>query len=115
MEGTAKEKRLFERFRARFPAKYEHSRDDFGTNVFLRDASSLGAKISSRERLYINDNVSLLVQLPDGVDPLRLSGRVVWAKENTPQLWDIGVQFYKTDFMKIRRMFKFVQIPSFIN
>ena len=104
------DKRVFERFSARFPVKFKDTRDDFGSNVFLRDASAEGAKVSTQERLFINDYVSLDVKLPDGHDPLTLNGQVVWIKTIEPNLlWDIGVRFHKIDFMNIQRLYKFVE------
>ena len=106
--------RLFERFLARFPVKYQHSRQDYGTNVFLRDASAQGAKFSTSERVYVKDSVSLLVNLPDGGDPLSLNGRVVWVQEKSAALWDVGLQFHKPNFMQIQRIYRLVRKPSFI-
>ena len=106
MKETVKDQRLFERFNARFPVKFKHSRGDFGTEVFLRDASAQGAKVSSSQRLFLHDSVSLLVKLPDGVNPLALNGMVVWSKSRAPKLWDIGIEFHKVDFMGLHRLYK---------
>ncbi len=104
------DKRLFERFSARFPTKFKDTRDEYGTMVFLRDVSAQGAKILCRERLFPNDRVTLDVKLPDGADPLILNGQVIWIKTEEPNtLWNIGVRFPKVDFMKIQRLFKFIE------
>jgi Tfp pilus assembly protein PilZ len=108
MKVLKDEDRLFERFTARFPVKFRHSRGDFGTDVFLRDASALGVRFTTRQRMFLNDSVSLVVELPDGFDPLTLNGRVVWIKRKTPELWEAGVEFHKPDLMKMRRVFKLV-------
>jgi len=105
------DKRLFERFDARFPVKYKHSRHDFGDDVFLRDASATGVKLASKTRLFLHDSVSLEVKLPDGKAPLTLNGRVVWSKNKAPQLWDIGMEFHRIHLMNTQRMFKYV-IPD---
>lgn len=114
MAPLENDNRLFERFLARFPVKFQHSEQDYGTNVFLRDASAQGAKFSTSERVYVKDSVSLLVKLPDGGDPLSLNGRVVWVKEKFPNLWDAGLQFHKANFMQLQRMYRLVRKPSFI-
>jgi len=108
--GTfADNKRVFERFSARFPAKYQHAQNDYGQDVFLRDASAAGMKITSRQRLYLHDGISLEISLPDGNRPLHVNGRVVWSKLNGPDLWDVGLEFHKIDLLKIHRLYKFIE------
>ena len=103
------ERRVFDRFSARFPAKFKDSRNDYGTDVFLRDASASGARFVTKERFFLEDQVSLEVKLPDGGEPLVISGRVVWIKFVNASLWDIVVQFPDVKFMKVRRLFKFIE------
>ncbi|MDP8212881.1 MAG: PilZ domain-containing protein [Candidatus Zapsychrus exili] len=100
--------RLFERFQARFPARFKDTRSDFGDNVRLRDASAQGAKLTTKDRLYLHDSVSVEVKLPDGQDPLVMRGKVVWSKNNDPDNWDIGIRFHKVSLMNMSRLFKFV-------
>ena len=104
----SQDKRVYQRFQARFPVKFKDARNDYGSDVFLRDASAEGAKILAKEPLYINDNVSLNILLPDGHEPMTINGRVRWKKTVEPeQLWDYGLQFHKVDLMKIQRLFRF--------
>ena len=121
MEGTEEtyeldDKRVFERFSARFPVKYKHSRNDFGTEVFLRDASAEGVKVATKEKMFLNDSVSLLVKLPDGQEPLTLNGQVVWTKSKPPDLWEVGLKFHKINLMEMQRMFKLVNdTPQYLS
>ncbi len=101
------ERRMFDRFSARFPAKFKDTRGDFGRDVFLRDASASGAQIITRDRLFYNDRIALEVELPDGISPMVLSGRVVWSKPASTNMWEIGLHFDDVNFMKIQRLFKF--------
>ena len=103
------DRRIYDRFTARFPVKFKDAREDFGSNVFLRDISAEGAKIVSKASIFLNDKVDLLVELPDGHDPLALSGRVVWMRGVNPSTWDAGVKFNKIDFMATQRIFKYCQ------
>ena len=103
------DQRIFERFTARFPTKFKDSRNDFGTNVFLRDASASGAKIITKERLYLHDVIALTVELPDGHGPLSLKGKVVRVKSQQPRLWDVGIEFQVVDLMCLQRLFRFCQ------
>lgn len=109
------DRRIFDRFQARFPIKFKDSRADFGQEVFLRDASASGAHIVARERMFFNDRISLEIELPDYPQPMTLNGRVVWVKPAGADrsvgaggnLWDIGFQFDDINFMKLQRLFKF--------
>ncbi len=101
------ERRIFDRFQARFPLKFKDSRADFGQEVFLRDASASGAHIVAHQRMFFNDRVSLEVELPDNNQPMALNGRVVWTKPASGNLWDIGLQFDNINFMRLQRLFKF--------
>ena len=84
------ERRVFDRFQASFPAKFKDTRSDFGRDVFLRDVSANGANIITKDRMFFNDRVNLEVELPDGLEPLILSGRVMWSKPSAAN-WDIGL------------------------
>ena len=101
------ERRIFDRFSARFPAKFKDARGDYGQDVFLRDASASGANLITRERALLNDRIALEVELPDGNTPLVLNGRVVWSKPANSSMWDIGLQFDDVKLMKMHRLFKF--------
>ena len=101
------ERRVFERFSARFPAKFKDSRNGYGSDVFLRDASASGVRIMTRERMFLDDRVALEVEVPDGGAPMVLNGTVVWNRPANSSLWDVGLEFPKVQFMKMQRIFKF--------
>jgi len=105
------ERRIFDRFQSRFPTKFKDSRVDFGKNVFLRDTSANGVNILTKERLFINDRIALEVELPDGIDPLVLRGRVMWCKPiNESSMWDNGLEFEEVDLIKMQRILKYNRI-----
>ncbi|MDE2222116.1 MAG: PilZ domain-containing protein [Candidatus Omnitrophica bacterium] len=108
------ERRIYERFSARFPVKFKDTRNDYGTDVFLRDASAQGVRILTKERFFLEDQLSLEVALPDGQEPMVLSGKVVWSKLLNLTLWDTGVEFSEINFFKMQRLFKLTQdiLPS---
>ena len=103
---TSDERRIFERFSARFPVKFKDAREDYGSDVFLRDASAQGARILTKERFFLEDQIALEVELPDGGEPMILSGRVKWVKFLNLSLWDMGIEFFQVDFLKMQRLFK---------
>lgn len=101
------ERRLFERLPARFPTKFHDSSSDYGVDVFLKDMSATGVRIATRERLFLNDAVSLDVKVPDGHDPVPVHGRVCWIREVAPRSYEAGVEFHKINFVRISRLTKY--------
>ena len=99
------DRRVFDRFLARFPAKIKDSRASFGEDIVLRDASAAGIRILSNKKMYVNDIVDLLIFLPDGRDPWNVQAQVVWTRNGAPDGWNIGLRFRKVDFMAIQRLF----------
>jgi len=106
---TSEERRIFERFSARFPVKFKDTREDYGAGVFLLDASAQGIRILTKERFFLEDQLSLEVQLPDGGEPLALNGQVVWVKLLNLSLWEMGLQFAQVNFIKMQRLFKLTE------
>jgi hypothetical protein len=107
-----KQQRLFDRFPSRFPARFKDTRNDFGTDVYLRNASAGGVRITTKERLYLNDNVALEVDLPDGKSAMTLRGQVVWVKSKGDDIWDAGLKFHKITLMDMWRPYKFNEISE---
>ncbi|MBP9853370.1 MAG: PilZ domain-containing protein [Candidatus Omnitrophica bacterium] len=101
------DRRLFDRFSARYPAKFKDERESFGENVQLCDASAFGAQFSSRDRLFLNDKIALEVELPDGLAPMDLRGEVVWIRKNAANSWNIGLKFYQVELLRMARLYKF--------
>ena len=103
------DRRVFERFTARFPVKFKDERDEFGNGVFLRDVSAQGVKILTRKMLYLNDRIDMMIDIPDGHAPVNLKGRVVWTAGINPTMRQAGGEFDKVDFMDTQRIFKYCQ------
>jgi len=103
-------RRSYERFQSRFPVKFKDTRDDFGSNVHLRNVSAEGTKITTREQLYLNDSVCMEVELPDGKSPMIMRGVVIWVKKLDAEIWDVGIKFHKVVFMNLWRIHKFTEI-----
>ncbi len=101
------ERRMFERFSAKFPTKFKDTSEDFGADVFMRDFSASGARLHTRERFFIDDMLFLELALPDRRDPLQLNGRVRWIKSQSPALWEVGMEFHKVHLMKLHRLVKY--------
>lgn len=106
-EGTAtvKERRIFDRLVARLPIRFSESEQNFSNEVYLRDVSASGAKLVTRERLIPQERINFWVQIPDGKEPLPLSGKVVWAQEAERDVWETGISFEKIRLMDLHRVF----------
>lgn len=106
-DALGEEKRLFERFQSRFASKFKDTRENFGENVTLRNASAQGAMITCKDRLFVNDHVAFEVKLPDHETPMQLKGDVKWSKHYAPDLWICGIEFHKIDLVFMSRLYKF--------
>ena len=98
------ERRLFDRFPARFPAKFKDTRDGFGTKVSIDHISAGGVAIVTTEHFYRNDSVTLEVQLPASAEPLCLKGRVVWVRRTEAGLWEVGLEFHRPQLLSLWRL-----------
>ena len=107
LKTASDDRRMFARVSARFPTKFKDSRNEFGTDVFLRNISAGGARLLAKDRMFLNDSLSLEVELPDGRDPLTLHGQVIWSHPHEGAMWEIGLEFHKVDFLKLHRLFQF--------
>jgi Tfp pilus assembly protein PilZ len=107
-DHSPSERRLFARFPARFPAKFKDTRDEYGTKVYIRDASAQGVHLTTKEHVYINDNLSVEVKLPDSDNPMSIRGQVVWAKRLQEDIWDVGLKCHEVNLMRMARLYKFV-------
>jgi len=102
------ERRIFDRFSARFPVKIKNSEHEFGEKIFLSDISAQGACIATKQRISIDDEIGILVKLPDGKEPVPLNGRIKWVKDKNPSTWHAGVEFEQINFMTTQRIFTLV-------
>lgn len=105
------DKRTFQRFDARYPARLKDTRKDYGDDIILRNASAQGVRLKCRERQYLNDHLALEVELPDGRMPMVLKGRVVWVKKECENEWDIGMEFHHIDLFGLARIYKHIDFP----
>lgn len=103
------DRRTFERFIARFPVRFRDSQKNYGTNVSLRNASAFGIKITTKEQLFVNDSVTLELELPDCKRPMILKGQVVWvASDDGSGMHDVGIKFHTIDLVHMSRLYQFI-------
>jgi len=101
------ERRLFDRLEARFPTRFRETSPDYGTDVFLKDFSGSGARITTRQHMFIDDIISLEVKMPDGFAPVLLNGRVRRVHQVMSGVWEVGIEFHKVDFMRMHRLVRY--------
>ena len=108
-EHIMEDRRIFERFIARFPVRFRDSQKGYGSNVSLRNASALGVQITTKEQLFVNDSLTLEIELPDCKQPMTLKGQVVWAAHDSESgMNDVGVKFHTVDLVHMSRLYQFV-------
>ncbi|MEI8012021.1 MAG: PilZ domain-containing protein [Candidatus Omnitrophota bacterium] len=105
---AGRERRMFERFSSKFPTRFKDSSVDYGGDVFLRDFSASGVRLQTQERFFIDDRLSLEVELPDGKEPVSLNGRVCWSKPRSPSLLEVGMEFHQVKLLQLHRLVKVV-------
>ena len=110
-QSPQQEKRIFERFPARFPARLKDSKDDFGSRIFLRNVSAQGAKVSTMDRFFLKDHLAVEIELP-GDEYFTLTGHVVWAFRHENNIWDFGLMFHTINLLHMSRLLKYVIPPT---
>ena len=106
IEEKVDDRRLFDRFHARFPAKVKDSRETFGHSLSLRDASAQGAKFHSHEPFNLREHLTIEIKIPDGTEPLVLRGDVVWVHELSAADWEIGLKFREIRFSRLAHLYE---------
>lgn len=106
MVDSSTDRRMFDRFVAQFPVKFKDSTKNFGTEAVLRDISADGARIFTKNRILPEEKINLLVELPDGHDPVALEARVVWTVPTGINQWDAGLKLDNLRLMNLHRLYK---------
>lgn len=101
---NSSERRLFDRLDARFPTRFRDSSIDYGTDVFLKDFSATGVRITTRQQMFIDDIISLDIKMPDGLAPVSLNGRVRWVRQVMSGVWEVGVEYHRVELMRLHRL-----------
>ena len=66
-------------------------------------------QITTKEQLFVNDSLTLEIELPDCKQPMTLKGQVVWAAHDSESgMNDVGVKFHTVDLVHMSRLYQFV-------
>lgn len=98
------ERRIFERFDIEFPVKFlDQNTNKEGAGKIINISADGGCLILTAEELQSATPLEIQLFIPDNKDPLSANGKVVWSKMIRPEVFMVGVQFHKVDFMGIAR------------
>ena len=106
------DRRLFQRFSSLVPGRIKENTEDFGTKVYLCDASALGAKLTTERHLHPHEHVTIEVDLLDSERPLTLQGEVVWMKPKEFNIWEVGMKFHKVHLMQTARLYRITAMAA---
>jgi Tfp pilus assembly protein PilZ len=104
--SVVNERRVFDRFPARYPAKIKDSRYQYGQKVSLRNASAEGSALITKDKFYLNDSLTLEVKLPDKDFPMTIKGQVIWVKDGSAGMWEVGLKFHDIDLVYMSRLYE---------
>jgi len=76
-----------------------------------------GIYLITYKKLEIDSILSLKIHLPDGKEPFRTKGRLVWEREFTSQdsivRYDVGIEFLKIEERNSQRLSLYIsQLPN---
>jgi hypothetical protein len=101
------ERRIFVRFDVEFPVKFiDQNTKKEGVGKIINISASGGGMIVTKESLPIETPLEMQFLIPDNKDPLQVNGKVVWSKTLKPEVYMLGIQFDKVDFMGVARALK---------
>ncbi|MDP8266984.1 MAG: PilZ domain-containing protein [Candidatus Aceula meridiana] len=103
-QHVAEDQRIFERLSAELPSRIRKENSDQERSVLVKNLSAEGANILSTEEVFLNDQLSLLFEYPNSVQPLEVKGEVVWVGKEDPLFWKVGIQFNKINLMQTSRI-----------
>ena len=90
------ERRVYRRFKIALPIQYKLAAFQDGlTKASTLDASASGLRLRVKDKPSMNEEIHLLIQLPDG-KPIMLAAMVVWCQEADREDFEIGVRLADT-------------------
>ncbi|MEA3329075.1 MAG: PilZ domain-containing protein [Candidatus Omnitrophota bacterium] len=109
------ERRKFVRLDASIKISYRVlKKSELPSRVLSRDISGGGIKFPVEEKLKKGAGLDLEIEIPDGQEPIKALGQVVWIKKSTfrrskgMNYFEIGVKFVEIKPFNRNRISKFV-------
>ncbi|MDD5156012.1 MAG: PilZ domain-containing protein [Candidatus Omnitrophica bacterium] len=97
------DKRIFERFPARFPLRFLDLKENKESDAEVFDVSAKGLGMVTREQLRPNSTLEMWLKIPDNGDPLYARGQVVWSRPQGLNAYRTGINLERANMMGLSR------------
>ena len=103
------DRRIFERFTARFPLRFLSAVENKEGQAVTRDISAKGVGFVTDEELVPHTGLEMWFEVPDKGEPIYARGQVAWLRRAEPAKFRAGVELEKADFMGISRVLRAIE------
>lgn len=103
------DKRIFARFKARFPLRFLDLKENKEVLGQVYDISAKGIGLICNECLQPNTPLEMWLEIPDKGEPLYTRGQVVWSKPEGVTECRAGVSLERADMMGLSRALRVTQ------
>jgi len=100
------DKRVFERFPARFPLRFLDPKENKEGEAQICDVSAKGVGVLSKEQLKPHSTLEMWLKIPDKGEPLYTRGEVVWSAPGGMNEYRAGINLEKADLMGLSRVLR---------
>ena len=100
------DRRIFERFTARFPLRFLSLGENKEGQAVSQDISAKGIGFVTNEALTLHTPLEIWLQVPDKGEPVYARGEVVWSKMAEPTKHRVGVELEEAEFMNVSRVLR---------
>ena len=104
--NNSKDRRVFERFKARLPVRFIDLKRNQEGAAYTCDVSAKGMGLVSQKQVNPYTPMELWLDIPDKGEPLYARGEVVWSKEAEANQFRAGVELEKADLMGMSRVLR---------
>jgi len=105
-EEKFQDRRIFDRFIAKFPVKFINLRENKESEASIDDVSAKGICITANEQLHPRTALEMWLEIPDKGEPLYTRGEVVWSRRVESDKFKVGVNLEKADLMGLSRVLR---------
>ena len=105
-EEKFQDRRVFDRFVAKFPVKFINLRENKESEASIDDVSAKGLSITANEALHPRTALEMWLEIPDKGEPLYTRGEVVWSRRLDSDKFRVGINLEKADLMGLSRVLR---------
>jgi len=107
-EQKFQDRRIFDRFVAKFPVKFINLRENKESEAIIEDVSAKGIGFEANEEMQPRTPLEMWLKIPDKGEPLYTRGEVVWSRMVEPNKYRVGVNLEKADLMGLSRVLRVI-------